>query len=72
MKVGDLVRVRQDIEEFVALRGSAVGVIVSGPTYNGTIENSGSIVGLYEVHWSDDFELEKLYEDEVEFLSEGR
>ena len=72
MKVGDLVMIRQDIEEYVSVRGDTMGVIVSSPTYDGTIDDSGAMIKLFEVLWSSDLELERLYEDELEFVSESR
>ena len=72
MKVGDLVRIRQDIEEYVSVRGDTVGVIVSSPAYDGTTGSSGAMIKLFRVLWSSDLELERLYEDELELISESR
>ena len=61
MKVGDLVVVRQDIQEYVDERGMTPGVVL------GVLSPSTSPI-LALVQWPDG-ETENLYSDELEILS---
>ena len=61
MKVGDLVVVRQDIQEYVAERGMTPGVVL------GVLSPATSPI-LALIQWPDG-ETENLYADELEILS---
>jgi len=61
--------IRQDIDEYTAIRGDTAGVIISEQYYEGLVDINK--LKLFEVLWPDS-EIEKLYENEVELLSETR
>jgi len=66
MKVGDLVIVRQDINEFVDIHGKVPGIITDmiPPKTNPQ---------LVEIRWTaGNDEFEKFYSDELEVISESR
>jgi hypothetical protein len=64
MKVGDLVMVRQDIDEYVKFHGKTLGVITF---------SSKTSPQLIEVAWhSRDPDFEFFYSDELEVVSESR
>ena len=66
MKVGDLVIVRQDIDEYVDIHGKVPGIIteMTPPKTNPQ---------LVEVRWtSGDNDFENFYSDELEVISESR
>tara|TARA_R100000008_G_scaffold86819_1_gene81841 strand:- start:976 stop:1176 length:201 start_codon:yes stop_codon:yes gene_type:complete len=66
MKVGDLVWVRQDIDEFVDVHGKVPGIIIEAAPPKTNPQ-------LVEVHWSSgDDDFEKFYSDELEVISESR
>ena len=61
--------IRQDIDEFTAVRGDDTGVIISEQwDYE---DRQIKKVKIFEVLWPDS-EIEKLYEDEVELVNESR
>ena len=64
MKVGDLVRVNQNIDEYTAVLGKSVGVLIG--SYDPKTEPL-----LFEVLWSNG-ETEQLYTDEMELINEKR
>ena len=62
MRMGSLVRVRQDIKEFADLLGVQTGIVIR-------IEDHTE-PQLLDILWSNG-EIEKLYSDEVELLQQG-
>ena len=60
MRMGSLVRVRQDIKEFTDLLGGQTGIVVQ-------IEDNTE-PPLLDILWPSG-EIERLYSDEVELLS---
>ncbi len=62
MRIGSLVRVRQDIKEFTDLLGEQTGIVVRIEEYTEP--------QLLDILWSNG-EIEKLYSDEVEMLQRG-
>lgn len=62
MKIGSLVRVRQDIKEYVDVLGTQTGIVLS-------VDRTTN-PGLIDIVWPDG-PIESLYEDEVEVLCEG-
>jgi hypothetical protein len=66
MKVGDLVIVRQDIDEYVDFHGKIPGIVTS-------LVQTKTKPWLVEVHWvSGDPDFENFYSDELEIISESR
>ena len=63
MKIGDLVRVNQDIHEYTAMIGETVGMLISC--------DQQVIPTLFEVLWPNG-KIESLYSDELEPIIEGR
>ena len=59
MKVGDLVTVKQNIDEYTALLGETLGMIVE-------IMDPVTVPQLVQVFWSDNEGFELLYTDELE------
>ena len=65
MKVGDLVIVRQDIDEYVEFHGKTPGIVTS-------LVHTKINPQLVEVHWtSGDPDFENFYSDELEIISES-
>jgi len=65
VKVGDLVRISQTIEEYRLVMGKKVGAVIE------VIIKPSEGTDLLKIYWSgNDFEY--LYTDEVELVSEGR
>ena len=63
MKVGDLVMIRQDIEEFRDAHGEETGLLL----YE---YDPKSVPRLFSVLWSNN-ETESLYEDELDLVSKS-
>ncbi len=61
MNVGDLVMIRQDVPEYVAERGTSLGVIIGA-------HDPKTVPQLFEVLWTGG-EVESLYEDELDSAS---
>ena len=61
MKVGDLVTVKQNIDEYTALLGETLGMIVE-------IMDPVTVPQLVQVFWSDNEGFELLYTDELEIV----
>lgn len=62
--------IRQDVDEFTAVRGDDTGVIIS-EQWDYEDWNTVKKIKLFEVLWPDS-EIEKLYENEVEVVNESR
>ena len=60
MKVGDLIRIKQDEPDFTRIRGKDIGIVVH--EYQTCSEPK-----LFKILWPD-LEIECLYRDEVEYV----
>jgi len=66
MKIGDLVIVKQDIDEYVDIHGKVPGIITA-------IISPETSPQLVEVFWtSGESEFENFYADEIELINESR
>ena len=70
MKIGDLVMIRQDVDEYTAVMGDTIGVIID-EKWDDEDREAVNKIKLFEVLWPDS-EIEKLYENEVEVVNESR
>ena len=61
MRLGSLVRIRQDIKEFADLLGGQTGIVIRVEEYTEP--------QLLDILWSTG-EIEKLYSDEIEVLQD--